>query len=134
MTGVATEPTQDYRMMARKWARLRQAGAQGLRRGAWYPVVSESGDSIVVLDVNKRMVPVPRSMLVMSPSRPARWTVVRWDETQRGAQRASESALGLTYVVCPECRLRAALDPPDAAKLTCVQCAREYEVDWSAFG
>lgn len=128
----ATAPSGTSRngLRAQKWARLRRAGAQGLRRGAWYPVVSESSETIVVVDVNKRMVPVPRSMLVFSDTRPAKWTVVQWAEHERGAQRASESELGLTYAVCPACRYRSSILPPDAPRLVCARCGGDFALDW----
>ena len=115
---------------SRKWARAKQSGAHGLRRGAWYLVVNEPSDSLVVLSVRKTNVPVPVGMVELSDQQPTKWSVVRWEETQSGIRRASEQALGLTYGVCPACGARGALDAPDVQSLTCDECGLTAEVDW----
>nr|AKQ04660.1 hypothetical protein [uncultured Gemmatimonadetes bacterium Rifle_16ft_4_minimus_7] len=114
----------------RKWARAKGAGAHDLRRGAWYLVVNDSLPAVVVLDVRKNNVPVPRSMLDIIEEKPSKWSVVKWQETQRGARRASEENLGLVYGVCPSCGERGKLEPPGAAQLTCVHCHGTFPVDW----
>jgi hypothetical protein len=115
---------------ARKWARARGAGAHGLRRGAWYLVVNDTQQSVVILNVRKQNVPVPRSMLDVRTGSPDMWSVVVWQESQRGAKRASEENLGLQYGVCPACGERAALQPPNVAESTCAQCGGTFAVDW----
>jgi hypothetical protein len=96
--------------------------------------VNDTGSEIVVLNVYKNNVPVPRSMLVLTDDRPAMWTVVKWEATQRGAQRASEAGLGMMYGVCPSCGMRAQLDPPDIDELSCPACHTSAPVDWESFG
>lgn len=113
-----------------KWARPKRSGAHGLRRGGWYRVVNDSSPSLVILDVRKTNVPVPRSLLEFSDSPPTKWSVVKWEESQRGARRASEANLGLTYGICPACGQRAPIDPPDATALTCDNCQGTFPVDW----
>ncbi len=120
-------------MQVEKWARAKP-GTHGLRRGAWYPVVNEAVNSMVVLDVRKNNVPVPRDMLVLLDGPPSTWTVVQWHESERGAQRASEEILGLTYAVCPACHARARLIPPDAERLTCPECQGSFDVNWNDIG
>lgn len=115
---------------ARKWARARGAGAHGLRRGAWYLVVNDTQPSVVILNVRKQNVPVPRSMLEIRQESPAAWSVVRWEDSQRGARRASQEQLGMEYGVCPACGERARLEPPNVAELTCGQCGGTFTVDW----
>ena len=112
------------------WARVKRGGAHGLRRGAWYRVVNDANPRILVLDVNKKTVPVPREMLDLSQTPPERWSVVRWQGSESGALRVSDAALGLTYAVCPSCRSRAAIDPADADRLRCGECGGEFVVDW----
>jgi hypothetical protein len=97
-------------------------------------VVNDAGSEIVVLNVYKDNVPVPRSMLVVAEERPAMWTVVKWEESQRGAHRASEAGLGMMYAVCPSCGTRSQLDPPDADTLTCQECHTTAPVGWESFG
>ncbi|MBI2071747.1 MAG: hypothetical protein HYT81_01715 [Gemmatimonadetes bacterium] len=114
----------------RKWARAKGAGAHGLRRGAWYLVVNDAQPGVVFLDVRKNNVPVPRAMLEVVAEKPGKWSVVKWQETQRGARRASEQHLGLIYGVCPSCSERGKIEPPDAAQLTCEHCRGTFPVDW----
>ena len=114
----------------RKWARARGPGAHGLRRGAWYLVVNDTQDNVVILNVRKQNVPVPRSMVEIRSGSPDAWSVVQWQESQRGAVRASQQRLGLRYAVCPACGERAAIEPPQAAELTCSQCRGTFSVDW----
>ncbi len=121
-------------MMTRKWARAKQAGAHGLRRGAWYPVVNDTGDEVVVLDIGKKNVPVSRSMVVLADGKPDEWCVVQWEESHRGMERASDERFGLTYVVCPGCRGRAHAEPPNVARMICSDCGGDFAIDWSTPG
>jgi len=114
----------------RKWARAKGAGAHGLRRGAWYLVVNDAQPNVVILNVRKTNVPVPRDMLAFIEGQPDQWSVVKWQETQRGARRASEESLGLVYAVCPSCGERSKIEPPDAMHLTCTHCHGTFQVDW----
>ena len=114
----------------RKWARARGAGAHGLRRGAWYLVVNDAQPSVVILNVRKQNVPVPRSMIDIRTGSPDAWSVVQWQESQRGATLAGQQRLGLRYAVCPACGERAPLDPPKVAELTCAQCGGTFGVEW----
>ncbi|HLB38179.1 MAG TPA: hypothetical protein VJL31_16525 [Gemmatimonadales bacterium] len=114
----------------RQWARAKGAGAHGLRRGAWYLVVNDSQPAVVVLNVRKTNVPVPRTMLDIVKGKPTQWSVVKWQETQRGARRASEQELGLVYAVCPSCGERGKIDPLDATELTCDHCHGTFSLDW----
>lgn len=113
---------------SRRWARAKQSGAHGLRRGAWYLVVNETS-SLVVLEVRKENVPVPASMVDIRDAKPDAWSVVEWDAHQLGAARASEQNLGLTYAVCANCGERQAIEPPDAGRMTCESCGREAVLD-----
>ena len=114
----------------KRWARAKQSGAHGLRRGAWYAVVNEGNPKLAVLSVRKHNVPVPREMLEFSDEAPTQWSVVQWQETQRGARRASEANQALTYAVCPACGERAKVDPGEANELTCASCHGAFPVDW----
>ncbi len=114
--------------MPEKWARPKP-GTHGLRRGAWYPVVNEMGNAIVVLDVRKNNVPVHRDMLLVVDGTPEHWTVVEWQESQRGAQRASETDFGMMYGVCPNCSQRARIDR-DTQDMECPECGRRSSIDW----
>lgn len=116
-------------MAPKRWARVRRAGAHGLRRGAWYVVVNDSKPSIVFLDVNKRNVAVDRSLLEFTPHQPSRWSVVAREPSESGAVRASDADLNPTYGVCPRCRTRGNL-VPDQAAVRCPGCGGDFPVDW----
>lgn len=118
-------------MTAKQWARVKSTGTHGLRRGAWYVVVAAPKAGPLVLSVRQRNVPVLREHVDFSDVRPAAWSVVRWEMSQRGAQRASQQAIGLTYGVCPACSERSALTQPDLPRLKCESCGAEYPVDWA---
>lgn len=124
-------PPLDPSTTGRKWARAKGAGAHGLRRGAWYLVVNDTQPAVVLLNVRKTNVPVPRSMLDIRDEKPSQWSVVKWEETQRGARRASDHDLGLLYAVCPSCGERGAIEPDGATQLTCATCQGTFVVDWA---
>lgn len=115
-------------MAERKWARVKKAGAHGLRRGAWYPVLNDR-PTIVVLDVAKRAIPMDRSLLDFREAAPDSWSVVQNDPGSTAGRRASESALNWTYGVCPNCRERQNLEP-DTTPVKCTDCGKEARVDW----
>jgi hypothetical protein len=115
--------------MTPKWARVCKSEAHGLRRGAWYVVVSESNNSLVILDVNKSNRPANRHSLEIREEKPDSWSVVRRDPDQEAAQRASDAELGPVYGVCPGCRARAKMAGRDAT-FTCPECNSDFPVDW----
>ena len=115
-------------MAERKWARVKRAGAHGLRRGAWYPVLNDR-PTIVVLDVAKRAVPMDRSLLDFRDRPPDSWSVVENDPASSAGRRASESSLTWTYGVCPHCRERQNLEP-GVSPLRCEDCGETSPVDW----
>src|SRR2546422_11752275 len=67
------------RIQAKGWARVGRTGAHLLRRGAGYPVVRISSSHIVVLDVNRRNVPVDRRVLEIRYHPPDGWSIVRYE-------------------------------------------------------
>lgn len=116
-------------MTPKKWARVRRAGAHGLRRGAWYAVVNDSKPNVVFLDVNRRNVAMDRTLLEFADARPDAWSVVARDPREAGALRASDANLGPTYGVCPACRNRANLSQDTDAQ-RCPSCGGAFRVDW----
>lgn len=114
----------------KKWARVRLAGAHNLRRGAWYPVVNDTNPQIVVLDVLKRNVPIPRGSVEVSDQRPEKWSVVRFEEGKPVPARISAENLPLTYLVCPFCRGRSMGVEDGLPVLKCDECGKEAPVDW----
>jgi LSD1 subclass zinc finger protein len=115
-------------MEPKQWARVRQAGAHGLRRGAWYAVVNASKPTIVFLDVNRHNVAMDRSLLDFQPGAPDKWSVVSLPERQP-PRRSDWVDLEATYGVCPQCRARANL-PPGATEARCEHCGGRFAIDW----
>ena len=106
------------KLQAKGWARVGPSGAHTLRRGAWYPVVRISSSNIVVLDVNRKNVPVDKRLLEIRYQPPEGWTVVQCEA--RMQQRVGR-LFPLTYAVCPSCRNRQAFATP-STELTCERC------------
>ncbi|HEX9704388.1 MAG TPA: hypothetical protein VGA20_04020 [Gemmatimonadales bacterium] len=119
-------PVMPTRLQAKGWARVGPAGAHTLRRGAWYPVVRISSSNIVVLDVNRKNVPVDKRLLEIRYHPPERWTVVECEP--RVMQRVGR-VFPLTYAVCPTCRHRQAFDA-DRRELACDRCRKAAPVAW----
>lgn len=112
------------------WARCADGVVDVLRRGAWYPIVEDSADGHVVVDVHGRPVRLPRTDLTVRPTPPECWsTVVRTAEVRlrvegRGRERVRR------YAVCPHCRERRDL-PGNPLSLDCPRCGATSPVDWS---
>lgn len=106
------------------------SGAHNLRRGAWYPVVNDSSDKMVLLDVAKRNVPVPRGSVEVAEGKPERFSVVKFDPNKPVPARISQEDLPLTYAVCPFCRARTMGIDDGVPALTCEECGKEAPVDW----
>jgi len=113
-------------LQAKGWARVGKPGAHLLRRGAWYPVVRISSSHIVVLDVNRRNVPVDRRFLEIRYHPPERWSVVRCEP--REIQRVGR-LFPLTYAVCPSCRHRQGFGT-DTKELACERCKKSAALAW----
>ncbi len=119
-------PVTPTRLQAKGWARVGPRGAHTLRRGAWYPVVRISSSNIVVLDVNRRNVPVDKRLLEIRYHPPERWTIIQCEP--RVLQRLGR-VFPLTYAVCPVCRHRQAFDA-DKKELTCDRCHKAAGLAW----
>ena len=119
-------PMTPTRLQAKGWARVGRPGAHLLRRGAWYPVVRISSSHIVVLDVNRRNVPVDRRFLEIRYHPPERWSVVRCEP--REIQRVGR-LFPLTYAVCPACRHRQGFES-DVKELICERCKKVGALAW----
>src|SRR2546422_7354048 len=58
------------------WARCLDNVADILRRGAWYPVVEETGDGHLVVSVRDERVRLSRHDVRVRPDAPTHWSVV----------------------------------------------------------
>lgn len=112
------------------WARVKRLGTHGLRRGAWYQVVNRSKPEMLIVDVAKRNVPVPRDAVDISDARPNTWSVVMWRDQDPGLRRVSDRGFPLTYIVCPACRGRAEVPTGEPVSMPCPSCGGDFEFDW----
>src|SRR5712691_1573063 len=104
------------------WARVVGDVNANVRRGAWYEVIRLAPEA-VVLDVNQRLLSVPRSSVEIVHERPYRWSVV---------PRPSDAvdlplSWGSQYGVCPHCSHRAALKGHPAA-MQCPRCGGVFSI------
>jgi hypothetical protein len=117
------------------WARCTDSVADVLRRGAWYPIVEQSADGHLVVEVRGRGVRLARADLNVREDPPERWSiVVRTGAHHPTLDRRSLNGRGRelvsTYAVCPHCHERrdfAGLPP----NLACTRCGATSPVDWS---
>src|SRR5947207_14660491 len=90
-------------MARRGWARITDSVADILRRGAWYPVVDETPDGHVVVDVREGVqVRLKREDVTVRSEPPTTWSVVVRTGVLRptlGGQKSSH--IVTTYAVCP---------------------------------
>lgn len=102
-------------MATAAWARSRGERAEqaGLRRGAWYRVVEDSGKSWVVLDVHQVEVRIPKDDLELRADRPTTWSVVHEP-----------------HLVCPGCHERRYI-ATEPKSLQCPECGHTFLVDWA---
>jgi hypothetical protein len=106
------------------WGRLNTDANCGLRRGAWYRVVSIAGDA-AVLEVQRKPVVVPRTSLTIVAHPPKFWTVVPRPSDARGLP----ATWGEAYGVCPSCRTRSRLKSSPQT-MRCPRCKGQFRVDW----
>jgi hypothetical protein len=106
------------------WARVRAGMDCPLRRGAWYRVV-QLAPSEITLEVNSRLLRVPRAYLQILPLRPPMWSLVprRPDE----ADPAGEDG---KYAVCPNCCERSPLID-STPTMRCRRCGAVSAIAWS---
>jgi len=107
-----------------EWARLKVEGPYPLRRGAWYRVTEFFPDEVVV-DVNRKPVTLPLSLLDVRGELPRRWTIV---PRPTNAVRLPKS-WGERYGVCPSCKSRALLRGSPQT-MPCPRCRGVFPVAW----
>jgi hypothetical protein len=120
-------------MAERRWARITDSVADILRRGAWYPILEETADGQVVVDVREGLqVRLKLDDVTVRDEPPSRWSVVvRTGVLRPTLGGAKSSDLVMTYAVCPACHERQDFEGKPS-KLKCTRCNRTAEVDWSA--
>ena len=115
-------------MATRGWARCNDNVADVLRRGAWYPIVAETDDDHLIVEVRNQRVRLSRADVRVRHDPPDRWSVV----VRTGVLRPTLGGrqVARSYAVCPACHQRVELsNKPDV--LTCSRCGQSAPVDWS---
>src|SRR5205809_7856451 len=112
------------------WARCADNVADGVSRGAWYPVVGESADGHVVVEVRRDRIRLKRGEVTVRVEPPDHWSVV----VRTGVLRPTLGGKGMevvtTYAVCPHCHERQDFSgKPDT--MICRRCGRTSSEDWS---
>ncbi|MDH4130525.1 MAG: hypothetical protein OEV95_01815 [Gemmatimonadota bacterium] len=112
---------------AKGWATGAPGTGDILRRGAWYQIIGDSGDELVIeVDTHPRR--LPREKLIVRAEPPDQWSIV----VRTGVMRPTLSGAKVanTYAVCPDCTARQEFEGrPDT--LICARCRRASKVDWS---
>jgi len=114
------------------WARCADNVADILRRGAWYPIVEESPDGHVVVEVRQQRVRLARADVTVRAEPPDHWSIVARTGVLRPTLGAGArgSDVATTYAVCPLCHYRQDFAGKPAT-LKCVRCGATSPVDWS---
>ena len=105
------------------WARVRARAECPLRRGAWYRVVDLTPVEAYV-EVNHRLLHIPRAFVQVLPLRPPLWSIVAGPRSGDGAGAAR------VYGVCPSCCSRTPIGGK-VRTLRCARCHGVFAVGWS---
>ncbi len=111
------------------WARVRPKTGLRLRRGAWYPVLTDDRTKNVEIDVAEHAVAVPREQVQIRRHRPERFSVVVKSSDDPNRVKGTPEDLGLRYAVCPASHSRVRLSGHPNF-LVCPDCGHRYPVAW----
>jgi len=109
------------------WATGAPGTGDILRRGAWYPILEDAGEEVVI-EVDTHPMRLPRKKVVVRVERPDQWSIVVRTGVMRPTLSGAKAAT--TYAVCPDCTARQEFEGrPDS--LMCGRCRRAAKIDWS---
>jgi len=111
------------------WARCTERMADILRRGAWYPVVEETPDGGVVVEVDQQRIRVKRGDVSIRKEPPTEWSIVVRTGVMRPTWSGAGSSAPTTYAVCPVCRERQYMDGKPK-EMECRRCKKLAPVNW----
>ena len=117
-------------MTNRGWARCTDNVADVLRRGAWYPIVEETPDGQVVVQVRAKRVRLTRADIRVRQEPPDKWSVVVRTGVLRPTLGGKGSEVVTTYGVCSECQERQEFNGKPQT-MQCSRCGHRAAVDWS---
>ena len=113
----------------RSWAQAKIGGTHLMRSGAWYQVVNDNDPTIVVLDVARRNVAIPRNSLEIIQARPDQFSVVVPAPGSPKGERGILDYMGVPYAVCPNSATRVHFSGRPE-QLECPQCGHRGKVNW----
>ncbi len=116
-------------MALKGWARCLDSVADILRRGAWYPIVEETAEH-VVLDVHEKRIRLSRVDLQVRLTPPDNWSIVVRTGVMRPTLGGNKQPVNQTYAVCPSCNERQEFTGRPTS-LGCTRCAKQASVDWT---
>ncbi|HEY3279026.1 MAG TPA: hypothetical protein VGJ83_00815 [Gemmatimonadales bacterium] len=111
------------------WARCLDNVADVLRRGAWYPILEETPDGKIVVEVRKKPVRLSLVDVTVRRAPPDSWSVVMRTGVLRPTLGGGQEVV-TTYAVCPSCHERQDFEGKPRA-LKCTRCGQKADVDWS---
>jgi len=112
------------------WARCTDSVADILRRGAWYPMLEESSDGHVVVEVRGHRVRLKAEDVRVRRTPPERWSIVLRTGVLRPTLGGQGREVVNAYAVCPRCHQREDFEGRPAT-LSCPRCGTTAAVDWS---
>lgn len=112
------------------WARCTDGVADILRRGAWYPILEESADGQVVVDVRGQRIRLKPGEAKVRRTSPDRWSIVVRTGILRPTLGGQGREVVNTYAVCPHCHQREDFQGKPT-NLACPRCGTTSPVDWS---
>ena len=129
VTMTATESPPIPKAWARAWATARPYARPMPRAGAWYPVVGETSNDRIVLEIHGRKVAIQKKYLELRDKRPATFTAVTRTRNTVTTVTLSGGRIERVYAVCPQCMERITAFPGQAAA-TCKKCGHAGEIAW----
>ncbi len=126
---MGTDTTPDA-MTRLGWARCTDSVADILRRGAWYPILEETTDGHVIVEVRRQRVRLSRVDVHVRDTPPEQWSIVVRTGVLRPTLGGGKEEVTTTYAVCPYCHERQETRGRPVT-LTCLGCDRTAAVDWS---
>ena len=99
------------------------------RAGAWYPVVGETSQDRIVLEIGGRKVAVQRKFVEVREKRPDTFTAVTRTRNTVSVMHQKGQAIPRTYAVCPRCMNRIDAFPGQVAT-QCRLCGHAGEIAW----
>ena len=98
--------------------------------GAWYPVVGETTNERVVIEIVGRKVAIQKKYLEVRDKRPNTFTAVtRTRQTLQTLRKDQAIEIERIYAVCPHCMNRVPAFPGQA-QASCKRCGHAAEIAW----